>query len=477
MNDAELLHRYASHRDEAAFAEFVRRHIDAVYSVALRGAGHDAHLAQDIAQQVFLAASRDAGRLAAHPVLTAWLYTATRYATATAVRGERRRKSREQHAPTMEDTDATAPLADWPEVAAVLDGALDTLGEKERAAVLLRFMDRRSFAEIGAALGVAEDAARKRVDRALDKLRLALRKRGVASSAAALGGALAQNAIVAAPAGLAANVTGAVLAQGGAVTGAIAFMTMLKISGGVAATALIGAVAWQQFQGGEAHAASMSPVTGSTTSATAPGSPPKSPAQAAVVAPVPGPSAATGAAATRAPAMPAAKQNAVETRVGRLNTLVGLTPEQQARVAGIFRKEASALEAFPAGEQRAIQGMETRQAARAEVRALLTPEQRKKYDVSPQTLGGGMRTNPEALMQRLDETVALSADQKRMVTAIFLDDIIDQMAALPPEEELPGFRWRDKVRTQLRAVLTAEQQAKFDATVPYRASGRSGGAR
>jgi Spy/CpxP family protein refolding chaperone len=184
----------------------------------------------------------------------------------------------------------------------------------------------------------------------------------------------------------------------------------------------------------------------------------------------------SAASAATAPFVPAPKQNALETRVTRLDTLVGLTPEQQARVAEIFRKEADALADIPNAD-RALQGMDARKGARAEVRALLTPEQRKKYDVSPQTLGGGMRTNPENLAQRLHEIVALTPEQKRQVTAIFMDDIIDQMAALPPEEELPGFRWHDKVRGQLRTVLTSEQQAKFDVTTPYRASGRPAGAR
>jgi Spy/CpxP family protein refolding chaperone len=177
------------------------------------------------------------------------------------------------------------------------------------------------------------------------------------------------------------------------------------------------------------------------------------------------------------PAIPAPKQTAIETRITRLDTLVRLTPEQQLQVAAIFQKEADALAAFSPGEDRMLQGMDARQGARAEVRALLTPEQRRKYDVTPQGLGGGMRTNPESLMQRLDQVVTLSADQKKQATAIFWDDIIDQMAALPPEQELPGFRWGDKVREQLRVVLTPEQQAKFDATTPYKMNKRATGSR
>src|SRR5882724_5024411 len=89
--------------------------------------------------------------------------------------------------------------ADWSGVAPVLDAVIDELAERDRTAVLLRFMERRAFVEIGAALGVSEDAARMRVERALDKLHALLSRRGIKSSSAALGVALANHAVVAAP--------------------------------------------------------------------------------------------------------------------------------------------------------------------------------------------------------------------------------------------------------------------------------------
>ena len=106
---------------------------------------------------------------------------------------------------------------------------------------------------------------------------------------------------------------------------------------------------------------------------------------------------------------------------------------------------------------------------------MLTPEQRQKYDVSPQRLGGGLPADPANLVVSLDQKVTLTAEQKQKATAIIWDDLMDQMAKLPAEQTLPGFRWSDKVRDQLRGVLTPEQQAKFDQTTPYRKSGSTGG--
>src|SRR4051812_2697850 len=87
-DDAELLCRYARDRAEDAFAELVRRHLDGVYSAALRRVGGDTHLAEDVAQQVFTAAARRAAWLARHPALTGWLYATTRNVAANVVRSE-----------------------------------------------------------------------------------------------------------------------------------------------------------------------------------------------------------------------------------------------------------------------------------------------------------------------------------------------------------------------------------------------------
>jgi hypothetical protein len=145
------------------------------------------------------------------------------------------------------------------------------LGEKDREAVLLRFFEGRAFGEIGAALRVSEDAARVRVNRALEKLRELLEKRGVASTAAALGGLLAGNAAVAAPVGMAASVTGAVLAGGVALsvgaagegvagvsglgTGILSFMTTTKLVTGVACVVAAVSVGTAVYERNERRAA------------------------------------------------------------------------------------------------------------------------------------------------------------------------------------------------------------------------------
>jgi RNA polymerase sigma factor (sigma-70 family) len=217
VDDATLLRRYADSRAQDAFAELVRRHIGGVYSAALRRVGGDVHLAEDIAQRVFVALARKAAVLSNHPFLTSWLYVSTRNEAANVVRGERRRKSREQEAHAMQEMQSTQPTEpDWTRVGPVLDEVMDELNENDRTVVLLRFVDRRPYAEIGAALRLCDDAARMRVDRALDKLRVRLARRGITSTAAALSVALSNHAVLAVPAGLATAVTGTAIATVGA---------------------------------------------------------------------------------------------------------------------------------------------------------------------------------------------------------------------------------------------------------------------
>jgi len=220
LEDAELLRCYAADRSEAAFVELVRRHLGPVYAFALRRVGGDAHLAEDVAQVVFTTLARKAASLADRQVLGGWLCRAAHFAARDMVRAERRRRARESEAQTMHDisTDTGAEI-DWEKLHPVLGETMGELNDDDRDAVWLRFFEGRSFAEVGARLRLTENAARMRVERALDKLHGALARRGVTSTAAALGGALTRQAAVAAPARLAASVTGAALA-GTAGTGA-----------------------------------------------------------------------------------------------------------------------------------------------------------------------------------------------------------------------------------------------------------------
>lgn len=252
-DDAELLRCYAESRAEDAFAELVRRHVNLVYSCALRQVNGDAHLAQDVAQTVFTDLARKAVALAGHRVLAGWLFTSTRFAAAKLVRGERRRQTREQEAHTMNEIlHDSAEKLDWERVRPVIDEALGELGEADREAVLLRFFEGRDFASVGAKLSLAENAARMRVERALDKLHASLARRGVTSTTGALAVALATQAVAAAPLGCAATVTGAALAGATAGVGAgawVTFMTMTKLQIGIAGAIAVAAATGIAMQG------------------------------------------------------------------------------------------------------------------------------------------------------------------------------------------------------------------------------------
>jgi RNA polymerase sigma factor (sigma-70 family) len=227
MDDATLLRRYAEVRSESDFAELVRRHLNLVYSAALRQVNGDTHLAQDVTQLVFTDLARKAPQLANHRVLAGWLFISTRFAATKLVRGEQRRRSREQEAELMQESDPTAAL-DWDRVRPVLDEALAELNEQDREAIVLRYLGGCDFAQVGAKLALSDNAARMRVDRAVDKLRGLLARRGVTSTAAALSLVLANQAVVAAPAGLAATVTGtALIGAGTAAT--VTFMSLTKL--------------------------------------------------------------------------------------------------------------------------------------------------------------------------------------------------------------------------------------------------------
>lgn len=208
IDDAELLRRYAETRSESAFAELVQRHLDLVYAAALRRLNGDTRSAADVTQHVFLALARHAAPLSRRPILASWLHTATRHAAIDLLRQETRRASREQHAHALETVNApTTPVTDWEKLRPVLDEAIDELPERDRDIVLLRFFENQSFAALGAKLSVNEDAARMRANRALEKLRELLARRGITSTAAALGATLAAQPTLAAPTGLAATVT------------------------------------------------------------------------------------------------------------------------------------------------------------------------------------------------------------------------------------------------------------------------------
>ena len=230
--DTELLRRYAEDGSEAAFAELVSRHVGLVYAAALRQVGGAAHRAQDVSQTVFIALARQAAPLSRRTELVGWLYTSTHHVAAKLKRTEQRRAQREQEAHAMNEINAdNRAAADWDRLRPVLDAAMHGLSDADREAILLRYFQNRRLAEIGQRLGLSQDAARMRVERALDKLRALLGRRGITSTTAALGVALANPALAVAPSGLAATITGAALAgvavgagAGGPVATATIFM-------------------------------------------------------------------------------------------------------------------------------------------------------------------------------------------------------------------------------------------------------------
>jgi RNA polymerase sigma factor (sigma-70 family) len=245
MDDRTLLRSYALNRDQAAFSELVRRHADLVYSAARRQVG-DHHRAQEVTQSVFLALARKAGSLAEHPVLAAWLFQSTRLSSAKLREADVRRVVREDYAVrdagAVAEIDESAGGGEWERIAPCLDEALAGLREKDRAAVVLRFFQQRSFAEVGAALGMGENAARMRTERALEKLRAAMVRRGVRSTAEALGVALGVHGVMAAPAGTGISVIAATVAAGGGATlgSGFALLFMGKIKIGAVAVAAAG---------------------------------------------------------------------------------------------------------------------------------------------------------------------------------------------------------------------------------------------
>ncbi|HEY5913800.1 MAG TPA: sigma-70 family RNA polymerase sigma factor [Verrucomicrobiae bacterium] len=203
-DDVELLRQLANDGSEAAFSELVVRHLDLVYSTALRVLRGDVHLAQDVVQTVFIDLARKARSIRKGVILEGWLYEAARFAAAKAVRQEQRRRAREQEATTMPES-TPEPSIPWEELSPLLDAAMGELRTADRDAVLLRFFRRNDLNTVGAALGISEAAAQKRVERAVHKLRAILSRRGVTLSAGALGALLADSAVRAAPAGLAAT--------------------------------------------------------------------------------------------------------------------------------------------------------------------------------------------------------------------------------------------------------------------------------
>ncbi len=245
QNDAELLRLYAADHSQDAFAELVRRHVDLVYSVAVRKTGGNAHMAEDVTQRVFVDLARKAESLADHPVLAGWLFKSTHFAACALVRAEARRRKIESNVDVMTQLHPESDQSvDWEALRHVVDDAVNQLSEHDRAAVLLRFFKGLDFAQVGSELNLSSTGARSRVERALDKLNANLSQRGINSTAGALALALTAHATTAAPAAVAATAVHAAISTAGAgaaVGVATLFMSSVKIQVGIAAVALASA--------------------------------------------------------------------------------------------------------------------------------------------------------------------------------------------------------------------------------------------
>jgi RNA polymerase sigma factor (sigma-70 family) len=225
MTDTQrLLADYVTTGSEPAFRELVTRYLNLVYSTAVRLVDGDAHRAEDVAQTVFIDLARKARTLPPDVMLGGWLHRDTCFVASKTMRGERRRQFRERQAVEMNALldHSEANLA---QLAPILDEAINQLGDQDRTAILLRFFEQRDLRAVGEALGSTENAAQKRVTRALEELRSLLKHRGVTSSAAALGTVLASEAVTAAPVGLAAAISSAAVLAGSTTAATIATTT------------------------------------------------------------------------------------------------------------------------------------------------------------------------------------------------------------------------------------------------------------
>ncbi|HOW67084.1 MAG TPA: sigma-70 family RNA polymerase sigma factor, partial [Verrucomicrobiota bacterium] len=243
--DRALLQEYATRGSELAFRELVARYIDLVYSTAARLVNGDAHLAEDIVQTVFTDLARLARTLSPEVMLGGWLHRRACHVAWTLLRGERRRYHRERQAAEMNASEGGSDTG-FEEIAPVLDEAINQLNTQDRAAIMLRFFEGRDLRSVGEAIGSSEDAAQKRVTRALTRLRDLLERRGVRASAGVLAGLLGAHAVTAAPSGLAGTVAVAAIAKAAAGSGLtltflkLMAMTKLKIAAGIAVAAGVG---------------------------------------------------------------------------------------------------------------------------------------------------------------------------------------------------------------------------------------------
>jgi len=243
-SDQELLRSFVQARSEDAFRQMVKRHLSLVFATARRILG-DPQLAEEVTQSVFLLLTRKAGGIGSHQPLAGWLYHTARHQALNVSRSEGRRRQREQSAAAMQ-TNETSPEPEW--ITAELEGAMEELPAEDRDALVLRFLDNRQLRELGTELGISEEAARKRVSRALEKLRGIFGKRGIALSTGLLTSTLAAQAGAGVPSGLGATIvatalTGLTAASSTVLTATQATTTIMNLLNLKTTAAILGAAA------------------------------------------------------------------------------------------------------------------------------------------------------------------------------------------------------------------------------------------
>jgi RNA polymerase sigma factor (sigma-70 family) len=258
-HDADLLGQFIrepnTRAGQDAFTALVERHLNLVYSAALRQV-RSPQLAEEISQSVFTQLARHAASLKPGTILPAWLHQVTHHAAIDVIRSEARRQAREQISCEMSRL-MDENTVDWTLIEPLLDEAVQGLEEADRAAIIMRFFENKSLREVGEALGTTDDAAQKRVSRALERLREHFVRHKIAAAAVGLAAVMSAHAVQAAPVGLSSTVaTGSLATAGFSVTASslltttkiIAMTTLQKVAVGVVLVGAAATIVYQQHR-------------------------------------------------------------------------------------------------------------------------------------------------------------------------------------------------------------------------------------
>lgn len=227
-DDMTLVREYVAHQSESAFETLVSRHIGLVYSAALRQL-NDPHMAEEVVQAVFIILARKAGSLGTNTIVPSWLYRTACYIAADALKIQRRRQRREQEAHMQSTLQESSADALWQQLAPVLDETMAQLSQADRDALVLRYFQNKNAREVAMALGLHEEAAQKRIVRALDKLRRLFARRGIATTSGVIGSSICANSVQMAPTTLVKTASSLALGKGAAASGS----TLAMIKGGL----------------------------------------------------------------------------------------------------------------------------------------------------------------------------------------------------------------------------------------------------